>query len=108
MRRAVLVVLVIVVASGVLLAACSKREPAANLDLDLIKIAGEPRLRTDTVGAGRFVDTATFVLVDAENTAAQGAHVTLAGDLLDPAGAVIGTLNPQSLWIPAHESRMFA
>jgi hypothetical protein len=87
--------------------ACGKRTPEPSLDLDLIKV-GQPIQRTDTVGQGRFTDTATFVLVDAENTAGQGANVTLAGELVDPGGQVIGKLNAQSLWIPAHESRMFA
>jgi hypothetical protein len=87
--------------------ACSKRAPEPSLDLELI-VVGQPIQRTDTVGEGRFTDTATFVLVDAENTAGQGANVTLAGDLVDAGGQVVGTLNPQSLWIPAHESRMFA
>lgn len=65
-------------------------------------------MRTDTVGDGRFASTATFVLVDAENTAADGAYVTLGGELSDPAGATVGELKAQSLWVPGHESRTFA
>jgi hypothetical protein len=34
--------------------------------------------------------------------------VTLAGDLVDPAGLTVGTLRPQSLWVPAGELRTFA
>lgn len=64
-------------------------------------------MRTDTVGDGKFSSNATFVLVDAENTADVGAHVTLAGDLTD-GSQVIGRLKPQSLWIPPHETRTFA
>lgn len=65
-------------------------------------------MRTDTVGDGKFASTATFVLVDATNTAADGAYVTLGGELTDPAGATVGELKSQSLWIPPHESRTFA
>ncbi len=65
-------------------------------------------MRTDTVGEGKFASTATFVLVDAENTAGEGAYVTLTGQLTDGGGQVIGQLKPQSLWVPSHESRTFA
>jgi hypothetical protein len=88
--------------------ACGRSQPARQLDLDAIRISGDARLRTDTVGDGRFASTATFVLVDAENTASEGAHVTLAGELRDAAGAQVGELKPQSLWIPPRESRTFA
>jgi hypothetical protein len=73
-----------------------------------VRITGDARMRTDTVGDGKFASTATFVLVDAENTAADGAYVTLGGDLTDDAGAMVGALKAQSLWIPAHEARTFA
>jgi uncharacterized protein YdeI (BOF family) len=88
-------------------AACSKTK-ARQLDLDAIEIVGTPHLRTDTVGDGKFTDTSSFVLVDAKNNAEEGAYVTLAGSLTDDGDQVVGTLNPQSLWIPAHEIRTFA
>ncbi len=88
--------------------ACSPSKPSRQLDLDAIAVPGAARLRTDTVGEGRFASTATFVLVDAENTARDGAYVTLAGQLTDAQGAVLGQLKPQSLWIPAGERRTFA
>jgi hypothetical protein len=91
-----------------LAAGCARSKPAHNLDLDAIRLTGDARLRTDTVGDGTFASTATFVLVDAENTAAQGAYVTLGGELGDAAGAKVGDLKPQSLWVPAHEARTFA
>jgi hypothetical protein len=91
-----------------LCASCAKREPAQHLDLDEIRVLGDARLRTDTVGDARFTDTATFVLVDAENTAATGAYVTLAGALTGATGDVLGAFKPQSLWIPAGEARTFA
>ena len=103
MRRALPLVL-----AAALAASCSRREPARNLDLELIRVSGDARMRTDTVGDGAFQDTATFVLVDAENRAAEGAHVTLGGSLVDAGGADAGTLKPQSLWIPAGGSRTFA
>jgi hypothetical protein len=90
------------------LAACRHSKPARNLDLDLIRVSPDARLRTDTVGGAPFASTASFVLVDAENTAAEGAYVTLVGELTDPTGARVGELGSQSLWIPAHEARTFA
>ena len=90
------------------LAACGRSKPARHLDLDAIRISGDARMRTDIVGDGKFASTATFVLVDAENTATDGAYVTLGGQLADPAGAIVGRLNAQSLWVPGHESRTFA
>jgi hypothetical protein len=89
-------------------AGCSKVEPARNLDLELIRVSADARMRTDTVGEAAFQDTATFVLVDAENRAAEGAYVTLGGGLISAAGAEVGALRTQSLWIPAGASRTFA
>jgi hypothetical protein len=90
------------------ISACGRSRPARNLDLDAIRISGDARMRTDVVGDGKFASTATFVLVDAENTAAEGAFVTLGGELTDEAHTMVGELTSQSLWVPAHESRTFA
>ncbi len=87
--------------------ACGKSKPARQLDLDAIHVTGDARLRTDTVGDGQFASTATFVLIDAANTASEGAYVTLGGDLTSGED-VLGHLKPQSLWIPAGERRTFA
>jgi len=87
---------------------CGHSKPARNLDLDAIRISGDARMRTDAVGDGKFASTATFVLVDAENTATEGAYVTLGGELTNPTAAKVGELKSQSLWVPAHESRTFA
>jgi len=87
---------------------CSRSRPARALDLDAIRIPGAARMRTDVVGDGAFSSTATFVLVDAENTAAEGAYITLGGELTDPAGATVGQLKLSSLWVPAHGIRTFA
>lgn len=88
------------------LIACGK-SARRELDLDLIKITGEGKLRTDTVG-DQVQETATFVLVDAENTGKEGAIVTLAGALADASGHAVGDFKATSLWIPAGESRTFA
>jgi hypothetical protein len=90
------------------LCACSTRDKADHLDLDLIRIVGDARMRTDTVGDGKFASSSSFVLVDAENTSETGVYVTLAGSWTDIAGATIAPLKPQSLWIPPKETRTFA
>lgn len=90
------------------LAACGETTPKRELDLDLIHVSNNARMTSDSVGEGKFVEQATFVLVDAENTAGEGAYVTLGGELVGTGGAVVGKLIAQSIWVPAHESRTFA
>ena len=107
-RSAAVVLVVVALVSLAMAGACARSKPARHLDLDAIRISGDARMRTDTVGDGKFASTATFVLVDAENTAVDGAYVTLGGELTDPAGATVGGLKAQSLWIPGHEARTFA
>lgn len=97
-----------VVLLAVFALACSKRDDAKHVNLDLIKIAGEPRMRTDQVGDGKFASESSFILVDAENASETGAYVTLGGAFTDAAGNELGPLKPQSLWIPAKERRTFA
>jgi hypothetical protein len=108
MGRARLLVLAAALAVAALGGGCHRSEPARNLDLDLIRVSGDARMRTDRIGDGAFQDSATFVLVDAENRGGEGAYVTLGGALLDAGGAAAGTLKPQSLWVPAGEARTFA
>jgi hypothetical protein len=91
----------------VALAACSP-SPSKQLDLDRIRVSLDAKMRTDTVGQGKFAAPATFVLVDADNTATEGAYVTLGGTLTDASGATVSTLAPQSLWVPAGETRTYA
>jgi hypothetical protein len=87
------------------LAACESRG-VRTLELDRIRVSLDARLRSDAIGDRGA--RATFVLVDAENTAGDGAFVTLAGELADGAGTEVGQLRAQSLWIPAGASRTFA
>ncbi len=87
---------------------CGEELREKHLDPGVIRVTTDAKMRTDTVGDGQFAETATFVLVDAENTAAEGAYVTLTGSLADQAGTVVGQLKPQSLWIPSRESRTYA
>lgn len=110
MRRAGLLVLAAALAggAGASSGACHRRDSGRDLDLTLIRVSPDASMRTDTVGGGAFTETATFVLVDAENRAPEGAYVTLGGALVEESGAVAGELKPQSLWIPAGESRTFA
>ena len=107
-RRLLLVTLAGIGAALGGLAACGHGKPARNLDLDAIHVSADVRLRTDVVGDGKFASNSSFVLVDAENAAAEGANVTLGGELRDASGAKVGELRSQSLWIPGHESRTFA
>jgi hypothetical protein len=107
-RGAVNRALGIAIGLGLGLGACARSKPAHHLDLDSIRVTGDARMRTDTVGDGKFASVATFVLIDAENTSSDGAYVTLGGELTDAVGTRLGTLKAQSLWVPAHEARTFA
>ncbi|NVB84186.1 MAG: hypothetical protein HOV81_37770 [Kofleriaceae bacterium] len=98
--------LVIVLALATL-ASCSSKKPR-DLDHSLIHVTGDARLRTDTVGDGKFADLSTFVLVEAENTATDGAYVTLGGELADETDHTVGILRAQSIYVPAGEKRTFA
>jgi len=89
------------------LAGCAKSK-SHQLDLDFIRVSADARLRTDTVGVGKFEENATFVLVDADNTSKEGAYVTLGGKLADADGTPLGDLRTQSIWIPPGETRTFA
>jgi hypothetical protein len=96
---------VILLAVGI--GGCAKSK-SHQLDLDFIRVSADARLRTDTVGVGTFEENATFVLVDADNTAKEGAYVTLGGTLADTDGKQLGELRTQSIWIPPGQTRTFA
>ncbi|MEZ4359449.1 MAG: hypothetical protein R3B48_04655 [Kofleriaceae bacterium] len=87
---------------------CQAPTPRPTLDPSLVWVSAEAKVRTDTVGEGPFASQATFVLVDAENRAAEPAMITLGGTFRDEANAVVGTLRAESLWVPAGGRRMFA
>lgn len=99
---------VVLVTALTTLAGCQQVEKARDLDLALIAVSSEPRVRTDTVGEEPFAARSTFVLVDAENRGGEAAMVTLGGTFRDGTGEVIGTLAAESLWIPAGGKRLFA
>ena len=118
-RYAVIVRVWVIFLAVAALAGCTSK-PARSLELDRIRVISNATLRTDQVSGGPgvvsakldatdpYASSTTFVLVDAENGAGEGAYVTLAGELTDDAGTVIGTLKAQSLWVPAGERRLFA
>lgn len=95
---------------SILVAVCACNAPSKprELDRDLIRVTEDAHLRTDTIGEGKWAELTTFVLVEAENSSTEGAYVTLAGDLVDAAGATVGTLKPQSLWVPGGDVRTYA
>ena len=93
---------------AIALLGCAQKKRSHDIDHDLIRVTNDARLRTDLVGGGEHTDNATFVLVEAENTAKEGANVTLGGELTDEHGATVGTLRAQSLYIPSGETRTFA
>jgi len=94
--------------AAALAGACGKQSSSKQLDVNSIEVVDNARLRTDTVGEAQFASTSTFVLVDAKNPTPDGAYITLAGDLRDQGGAVVGQLKAQSLWIPPGEIRTYA
>jgi hypothetical protein len=71
-----------------------------------IRVTLNANMRTDAVEnvAGK----ATFVLVDAENLSPRDGFIALRGTLLDAAGAKVGRLRPEELYVPAGEKRTFA
>ena len=92
----------------VLVIASCEKSTNRKLDLDLVRVTSDAKLRTDTVGDATFTETATFVLVDAENTGHEGAYITLGGELQDAAGQFVSDFKPQSIWIPPGEVRTYA
>ncbi len=110
---------------GLLVAVACSSTPARQVDPASIEVLPNATLRVDAlagepsivVGPGvtrrplredHDTPRSSFVLVDAENHAREGAYVTLGGQLTSEAANVVGELRPQSLWIPAGERRTFA
>jgi len=96
------------VVAALSLGGCAKKAATHEVDHDLIRVTSDARLRTDQIGEGKWLELATFVLVEAENTSNEGAYITLTGDLANEVGTKISELKPQSLWVPAGEIRTFA
>jgi hypothetical protein len=65
-------------------------------------------LHTGSVGSGEHESVATYVLVDATNPGGQDLSVTLGGSFVDATGRDLGTMERQSLRIPAGGTRTFA
>ena len=105
-----------------LLAACTRTEAPPEVDPGLVRVSDDVVVRTDTVGEGRdqfdddgvvhqkgdiFAKSATFVLVDAQNTSDHDLLITLGGDLINSGHAKISSLRPESLRLPKGASRTF-
>jgi hypothetical protein len=101
--RSLLLLLLVPIAAG-----CARREPAERLDPGQVRLSTDRVLRTGPVGEGRWETRATFVLIDAENRSASDLLVTLEGTLQDGAGAAVGRLRAESLWVPRGGRRTFA
>ncbi|HUH02362.1 MAG TPA: hypothetical protein VML75_10215 [Kofleriaceae bacterium] len=108
--RAVAVTLA-VGALSVWVGACKKPKTWGEPEVDrgLVEVdSAHQHLRSDVIGQGEFESRATFVLVDARNSHDEDLLVTLGGELVDGNGAVVGTLRPESLRVPAGLKRTFA
>lgn len=90
------------------LVSCSRGPTLQPLDKNKVDVNTNAQLRTAEVGRGRFISTATFVLVDAINETGQDAAITLGGVLVDKAGAKLSDLRPESLVVPKGDKRTFA
>ncbi len=92
-----------------LLGACLEPIPAPSrtTPAGVVVLEALHQLKTGTVG---ITDRrrATYVLVDVENRTAELRRVTVVGQLLDDAGAVLAQLPHQMLQVPAGERRTFA
>src|SRR6186713_463411 len=74
------------------------------IDVDADRLA----IKTGPVGHDKWKSEATYVLVEAKNTAERDLLVTLAADLVDADKKVVGKTRRESLRIPAGGSRLFA
>lgn len=98
------------VALLVLSVACGKSDwSSPEVSYDLIHVdADRLAVRTGPVGHDQWKSTATYVLVEAKNTADKDLMVTLSADLVDAGKKVVGRTRRESLRIPAGGSRLFA
>jgi len=90
--------------------ACGKSDwSGSEVSYDLIDVeADRLAIKTGPVGHDKWKSEATYVLVEAKNTAERDLLVTLAADLVDADKKVVGKTRRESLRIPAGGSRLFA
>jgi hypothetical protein len=88
--------------------ACKKADKPAEVDPGLVSVTGDAVLQQGSVGEGKWETSATYALVDADNIAGHDLLVTLGGELRDKDGKTIGTLRPESLYMPKASKRTFA
>lgn len=90
--------------------ACGKSDwSGSEVSHDLIDVeADRLAIKTGPVGHDKWKSEATYVLVEAKNTAERDLLVTLSADLVDAENQVVGKTRRESLRIPAGGSRLFA
>ena len=90
--------------------ACGKSDwSGSEVSHDLVDVeADRLAIKTGPVGHDKWKSEATYVLVEAKNTAEQDLLVTLAADLIDADKKVVGKTRRESIRIPAGGSRLFA
>jgi len=90
--------------------ACGKSDwSGSEVSHDLIDVeADRLAIKTGPVGHDKWKSEATYVLVEAKNTAERDLLVTLSADLVDADNKVVGKTRRESLRIPAGGSRLFA
>ena len=89
-------------------AGCKATERTPPVDSGLIRVSTDVVVKSGAVGEGEWQTSATYVLVDADSEAATDLLVTLGGELKDAGGATVGTLRPESIYMPKGSKRTFA
>jgi len=100
--------LLIVAGLSIGAAGCTRAERTEQVDPGLVHVSTDVVIKSGSVGEGRWETSATYALVDADNAAATDLLVTLDGELRDAGGAKVGTLRPESLYMPKGSKRTFA
>ncbi len=94
----------------VLSIACGRSDwSSPEVSYDVIHVdADRLAVKTGPVGHDQWKSDATYVLVEAKNTAEMDLMVTLSADLVDADKKVVGKTRRESLRLPAGGSRLFA
>lgn len=95
-------------ASGALVGGCKRPSDLRVEKREAVVIGTKLAVRTGPLGVAGDGAAATFALVTATNQGDVPLVVVLDGQLLDAAGAVVGTLRPDELRVPARGQRVFA